>query len=301
VRDPASTRRRLIVTADDLGLHEDINRGIHRAHTDGIVTSASVVACGQAFAHAAAIMHECPSLDVGVHLTLVDEQPLSHAADISTLVQANGRFLSSYKALTARLLAGMIRPEEIRRELRAQIERVMTAGRRPSHLDGHQHVHVLPVIWRITRELAHEYGIPWIRIPHFDSVFASRKGLLDPCFRLGLNVLGSLAARQAGEARRISTLGLHLSGRLGERRLMRLLASVRDGVSEVVTHPGVTTPALTSRYPWRYDWSTELAALTSPRVQSALRRYSIELMRFSACSPSALNGKGHPAGLSRPV
>ena len=68
--------RRLIVNADDLGLHPGINDGILRAHREGVVTSASLSSNGAAFDHAVAALRTAPDLDVGVHLTLVGESPL---------------------------------------------------------------------------------------------------------------------------------------------------------------------------------------------------------------------------------
>lgn len=63
---------RLVVNADDFGLHEAVNEGIVRAHREGIVTSASLMACGRAFDNALARSRSCAQLDLGVHLTLVD-------------------------------------------------------------------------------------------------------------------------------------------------------------------------------------------------------------------------------------
>jgi predicted glycoside hydrolase/deacetylase ChbG (UPF0249 family) len=276
--------RLLIVNADDLGLHEDINRGIYLAHTEGIVTSASIVACGAAFDHASRITRECTELDVGVHLTLVEEQPLSPATQIRSLVGPDGRFLPSYRQLTARILMGLVSASEVRRELRAQIERVIAAGCRPSHLDGHQHIHVLPLVWRVATELAGEYGIRRIRVPHFASLFASPRSRFDPFFRLGLNILSATTASlRNGPERKINTPGLHLSGQLVERDLAQIVAALRPGISEIVTHPGITTLALKAQYKWNYEWSAELAALTSPHVISVLRSGGVKLTRFSEC------------------
>jgi len=276
--------RSLVVNADDLGLHEDINCGIYMAHTQGIVTSASVVACGEAFGHAAAIMQECAELDVGVHLTLIEERPLCPPHEIPSLVGSNGRFLPSYRQFTARALMGYLTSSEIRRELAAQIERVIRTGRVPSHLDSHQHIHLLPPVWRVTKDLAREYGIRWIRVPHFGSLIRSQRSLIDPFFRLGLNVLrAATASLSNGPERPISTVGLHLSGRLDEAEMLRMISTLRPGISEIVTHPGIKTTSLNARYDWNYEWSAELAALTSPRIMSLLQSSDISLTRFSDC------------------
>jgi predicted glycoside hydrolase/deacetylase ChbG (UPF0249 family) len=277
--------RLLIVNADDLGLHEDINRGIFQAHVDGIVTSASIVACGDAFVDAAATAQQCPSLDVGVHLTLIEERPLCPAKDIPTLLGPDDRFLPSHRHLTARILAGAVSVPEIRLELRAQIERVIATGRHPSHLDGHQHVHLLPSIWGVTTELAREYGIQWIRVPRFTRPFAGVRSPIDVVFRLGLNTLSAMRRRRWSRPERvIQTPGLHLSGRLREADLFEIVGDLQPGISEIVAHPGVGTPALTARYGWGYQWSTELAALTSSRITAFLRSSGVKLTRYSECA-----------------
>ena len=278
-----SAARRLIVNADDLGLHEDINLGIEQAHKQGIVTGISVVACGEAFDHAVEILRTCPNLDVGVHLTLVGgERPLCPPGEIPSLVGVDGRFPHSYRQFVWRLWRA--RPAEIRRELEAQIQRVIRAGLKPTHLDSHQHVHVLPKVWAVIKDLARGYGIRWIRAPRFASVFANRRSYQDPFFRAGMN-LATLATASsifsAEPQEGIPTIGLESSGRLGEETLANLITGLGAGVFELVAHPGVTTPGLCARYPWNFEWSQELAALTSPRISEALRSSGVRLTRFS--------------------
>jgi len=277
-------RRFLIVNADDFGLHPDINRGIHLGHTQGLVTSASVVACGEAFEEAVTIIEDCPELDVGVHLTLVEERPLCSPSEIPSLIGQDEQFLPSYRQFAARVFMGLVSVVEVQRELEAQIKRVIASGRQPSHLDSHQHIHLLPPVWRVTKELAQQYGIRWIRVPYFQSLFSFRTRWWDPLFRLGLNVLSAMMANLSKQRQRqIHSSGLYVSGRLNHEELSRLITCLRPGISEIVTHPGISTPSLTARYHWNYEWSKELAALTSPHNISLLRSHGVTLTRFSDC------------------
>jgi predicted glycoside hydrolase/deacetylase ChbG (UPF0249 family) len=276
------------VNADDLGLHEDINRGIEQAHTQGIVTSASVVACGEAFDHAVEILRTCPNLEVGVHLTLVGgERPLSPPQEISSLVGADGRFPHSYRQFIWRLWRA--RPAEISRELDAQIRRVQRAGLKPTHLDGHQHVLRVWRVWSVVKELAWEHGIRSIRRPWYEwtSLWVNRRSPLDPVFRAGLNLTTLATTSQTNPSlpdqpqAGIPTIGLDFSGRLSEETLSNLITGLGPGIFELVTHPGVTTDALRARYPWDFEWSQELAALTSPRIVPVLESSGVRLARFS--------------------
>ena len=59
--------------------------------------------------------------------------------------------------------------------------------------------------------------------------------------------------------------------------------TIGAGVTELVTHPALGTPALKERYGWNYEWSTELDALISPRILESVRDTGIRLTRFSEC------------------
>lgn len=276
-------RRVLIVNADDLGLHPDIDRGIEAAHREGIVTSASIAAVGSSFESAVELCRRNPHLDVGVHLTLVGERPLTDAAGLGGLVNGNGHFLEAHPALVARALTGRLRAEAVRRELEAQIVRAERAGLRITHLDGHQHVHLLPGIWPIVAQLAHEHGIRWVRVPAFEPAAAGRPGALVLALRVGLNTLRSLRRAALGPLRSADlTPALGGSGHLTSEAILRGLALVPSrAVAELVAHPGWTTPDLEARYDWGYDWSGETEALRDPELRRAIDREGFDLRRFA--------------------
>ena len=156
---------RLIVHADDFGMSEAVNLGILEAHERGIVTSTSIMATAPAFEHAVAVAKSRPSLDVGVHLTLTEQRPLIGAEAGASLVGPDGRFAPHLVQFAVRYLRGKVSLAEVRAELDAQIRRVRDAGIAVSHLDGHQHVHVLPGIAAIVADLAAAHGITAVRYP----------------------------------------------------------------------------------------------------------------------------------------
>src|ERR1043166_978032 len=152
---------RLIVTADDVGLHRGMTDGAIQAHESGIVTACSVVANGAAFKHAVERLRDYPKLSVGVHLALVEERPV--AADVESLVGAGGLLHGSYYDFIPRYFARRIRLDEVEREFRAQIEALLGAGITLRHANGHQHLHLLPRIFSLVQRLAEEYRIPEAR------------------------------------------------------------------------------------------------------------------------------------------
>lgn len=275
---------RLIVNADDFGLCARINDGIVLAHQTGIVTAASLTAVGRAFEPAIAHCRALPTLDVGVHLTLVAEQPLRSGG--SSLVGNDGRFPAGAGAFLGRWLAGGIRRADVRAELAAQIERILDHGIRVTHLDSHQHVHALPGVLDIVLELAGRYQIPFVRAPL--EVVPGNRALAGRGVRRWLEA-GALrvfwtAARLAGpgwpQRRSPLFLGFLDGGRLDSARLARLISALRPGrVYELMCHPGLA-PRETRIRAWNYRHEEELAALTGPVVRAALAARGVRLCGF---------------------
>ena len=275
---------RLVVNADDLGISARVNDGIVLAHRSGIVTAASLMAVGRAFDHAVGCCRRVPSLDVGVHLTLVAETPLLPKA--SSLKGADGRFPASAGAFLRRFLSGRIRLADIRAELGAQIERVLDHGVKVTHLDSHQHVHALPGIAPLALTLAARYGIPCVRAP-VAKLQVERSSGLHGVFRLaGAMGLGAswMTARAAGSRDaglgRLRFLGFAEGGRLDQARLQRLLQSLRPGHTyELMCHPGLT-PEEPDIQRWGYCHEQELQALTSAATHALIAARGIQLCRY---------------------
>jgi predicted glycoside hydrolase/deacetylase ChbG (UPF0249 family) len=238
----------LVVTADDVGLHPGMTEGAIRAHRQGIVTACSLVANGVAFDDAVARLRDVPSLEVGVHLTLVEERPLTAI-----------RFPKKYTTFLPLYLTRFLSIEAIERELRAQIEKVTATGLPVTHLNGHQHLHVLPRIFAVVLRLAREYSIPYVRTVN-DAGGTQR--------RLPLAALNALGRRAPGTNQR--TIGVAAAGHLTD--VVPLLDHV-TGVTELVTHPGVGVTG----YAWGYDWDAETRALCDPRLPEELAKRGIRL------------------------
>jgi hopanoid biosynthesis associated protein HpnK len=267
---------RLIVTADDVGLHPGMTGGAIEAHHHGIVTACSVVANGAAFDDAVVRLKECPSLDVGVHLTLVEERPLEPPRAIPSLVDGEGRFFRNFKVFALRYSTGRIRIADVEHELAAQIERALDSGLPITHLNGHQHLHVLPSIFDCVLRLAQLYKVPFVRIP------SDRGGRARRAAIAVLNQVASSArhaAREAGVFTSDRTIGIAEAGHFDAALLESLLRHA-EGVTELVCHPGVGQQELAGAYDWGYDWEGETAALCDPRLRGAMVAAGVELARI---------------------
>ena len=264
---------RLIVNADDFGLSQNINKGIAKAFQRGIVTSASVMANAPAFADACSLAQKT-SLPVGVHLNLTCCAPVLTPQEVPSLVDGNGRFFSKWK-FTLRFLMQRIRPEEIEAELAAQIQRLLTANIRPTHLDSHHHIHCLPGLARIVMKLAEKHGINNIRFISWPKKAAL--GCLSAFASQAL--LGALSAISYPHKERRSFYGFEfMMCRNKKRTLLRILDSLDDGIHELMCHPGVfeETDNIDSFY--SKEREQELVALCDESVVQKISERKIKLI-----------------------
>jgi len=273
---------RLIVHADDFGIAEAVNRGIVEAHEHGIVTSTSIMATGAAFAHAVALAKSHPTLDLGVHLTLTEERPLLADTAAVSLVGADGRFPPHVAQFAGLQLRGKISSAAVRAELDAQVRKVLDTGLAVSHLDGHQHVHVLPRVAAIVAELAARYGISAVRYPA-ERVRAYMLRRLGRARRLAEQLaLGCVAALSPLRALRRSDefVGFFFGGRLNEANLATVLAGLpKTGTVELMCHPGADDMRPVNDE-WQYAWAAERAALVSPGIRELVAARGMQLISY---------------------
>lgn len=145
--------KRLIVNADDFGLTSGVNAGIILAYKKGIVTSATIMMNGYATEEAFVFVKENPELSVGIHLVLTCGRPLQEG--LSSLTDENGDFLK-----LSNITNSVLDPMEVEIEFRAQLDKFMSYGIIPSHIDSHHHVHMLEDVLPTVTKLATELDIP---------------------------------------------------------------------------------------------------------------------------------------------
>ncbi len=274
--------RGLIVNADDFGLSSSINHGIIQGYLKGIVTSTTLVAVGGAFDEAVNLLLSHPGLGVGLHLTLVGEKPLLGQNDIPTLIDAEGRFPDHAMQFTQRLLTRRIRLDEVGKELDAQIQLALDHGISLSHLDSHQHLHMLPGAFSLVFELAQKYQIPAIRLPKEAVTFASLFRERLPKRSLQQAVLWGLCQQNA--RREISSpdhfRGFAVGGNLTREALLNILSNLpKHGITELMCHPGLGEQD--SPYAqWHYNHAAELAALSCPEAGRILEKMGVRLISY---------------------
>lgn len=239
---------------------------------------------GQAFEDAVRIARSTPSLGIGIHLSLVGEKCVAPAADLGAMVDQAGSLPFSYTVFARQFMAKRFGTREIRIEIGAQIERVLSAGIHPTHIDSHQHLHMLPGVFEIVIESAVGACIPVMRVP-LERGGAGPRGLSLRAFQTWMLSRICRArldrVRQAGLRTADWFWGLGVSGKMNDANLMATLDRLGPGVNEIMCHPGISDLATAERYEgWGYSWDDELAALTSERVRDYIQANDIRLRSF---------------------
>lgn len=277
------TPRLLIVNADDYGLTEAVSAGILRAHRQGVVTSTSVLAVAPGFSRSGRWLADEAELGVGVHLAVVGEDPpLLAASEVPTLVDRRGRFAISWRTFLRRSLTGRVDPDDIRRELTAQVEAVSGLGVAVDHLDSHQHLHMWPAMQPVVIGLAVALGIPAIRVPRSHRRHPVSVGVNRLSARL------AASARAAGLRFADDSSGVDEAGHLDSAGLLSALDGfvARGATSaELGTHPGEADDPDRHRYRWHYAWKDELEVLLAPESRRAVEDRDFVLGRYSELEP----------------
>lgn len=280
--------KQLIVNADDFGLHPLINAGIIKGHQEGFITSTSLMPSAPCWQEAVRLAKENTHLGIGVHLTLVGSVPsVLPKEQVSSLLDDDGLFLPDYVAFAKRYYSGAVKKAELEAELRAQLERALSCGVNITHIDSHQHTHVLPGINSLVLKLSNEYNIIRVRIPKegylFTGGFQTSVGRL--IGRSGLSFCADMAALRAdslGLRHPQHFYGMLAGGHLNAQLIANILRQLPEGVSEIMTHPGLDSAALGKAFSWQYHWREELDAYLDAGNKALLKELGIEPVSFAA-------------------
>lgn len=279
--------RALIVTADDFGLSHEVNEAVEEGHRKGVLTCASLVVAGLGAADAIRRAKTMPNLGVGLHLAMLDAPSMAPAAEIPALIGADGDLSAAPFFTGVRIALTRSGREQARREMRAQFEAWRKSGLPLDHVDGHWHFHQHPTLTGLLIELASEYGVRAVRVPN-EPVMASwraagRKGLTTRAFTAVAHapLWGSLRARlkHANIGANDWFFGLNDGGRMVADQMVRTIANLPPGVSEIGLHPASAHPPSPHAPPRHWKLADELAGLIDPAVIEAAR--AVRLGRFS--------------------
>lgn len=267
--------RRLVVNADDFGRSASINEAVIRAHRDGILTTASLMVNGEAFEEAVCLAREYPTLGVGIHLTLLCGSSTLPPAQIPGLVDAKGQFSNDPVSTGMRYFFLPKLQAQLEAEITAQFEKFRSTGLVLDHVNGHLHLHLHPVVFKIIMRHAREWGIKHMRLTR-DSLRLSRKMASGQwAYRISHAIIYhclSCWARptldRANIAHTEMVFGLLQNARVNEAYVSALLPELPPGDSELYSHPSLD------------QFKNEFDALVSPNNKTLVRQLGIKLIRY---------------------
>jgi len=271
----AEQPRRLIVNADDFGCSEAVNQAVIQAHREGILTSASLMVSGQAFAEAVELARAHPALGVGLHLCLVRARSACKPADVPGLVDEECQF--SDRPILCGLWYFFNRSvrRQLRHEIEGQVQMFRATGLPLDHLDGHLHLHLHPTVLRLLSDHAPSWGLKSLRLTRDPFWLDARLARGRWFYRLAHAIVFGLLAASAkpilekrGLRHTRFVFGLLQNGRVDEDYLLRLLPRLPPGDAELYCHPSLVG----ARH--------ELAALTSQTVKTLVAQQGIQLIRY---------------------
>lgn len=225
--------KKLIVNADDFGLNDETVDWTIEGFELGKITSATIMAGMPATALAVEYAKSHPQFSFGVHLCLVDEKPLSDPAKIPSMVDPKTGKLWPTRQFIIRNFLGLVKVEDLKTEMRAQIDALKLMGLKISHVDGHGHNHRLPQAIKALQELQSE-GVIDDKVRRCQDLFIGKPGLLS-------KMINKPMQKRLVKSFKMTDHFLMAAGHTQDVKwFSRAVANLPDGITEIGIHPGKT-------------------------------------------------------------
>ncbi len=282
-----SRRRLVIINGDDFGFSNGVNRGIIEAHERGVLTSTSLMVTGEAFDEAVALAHAHPKLAVGLHLVLANGKAVLPHSQIPHLVDSNGNFSDKDNQAGVHYHLSHGARRELPLEIRAQLEKFRSTGLQLSHVDGHRHMHLNPVVLHNLVDLSNEFNIKVIRLPYEELKITLSIDSSDRLMKIiwysvmsGLRWYGERLLKSKGIVSPKRVYGWLQSGRISEAYLLNLIPQIQANMVEIYAHPAIAISGEPRNGP-QGAGQLELDALVSHQVREMLGSQGFELINYN--------------------
>ncbi len=262
----------LVITADDLGLSEEVNEAIEIAHRNGLLCAAGLMVAGPAALDAVKRARRLPELRIGLHIVLVEGRPALPPAQISDLVDGRGNLRTDMFRLGIDIIRRSTVRRQIAAEINAQFGLFRATGLPLDHVSGHKHFHIHPAVAAVVLSVGPRYGMRALRVPQEPATVLAR---IEPntASRSPTTPWAQMLrirARRAGLITPDAVFGLRWSGAMTAARLQALLGQLPRGLIEIYMHPAVANRFRGHAIGYRYE--DELAALCDPVSRAATRQ-----------------------------
>jgi len=305
-----SSARQIALHADDLGMNSAVTDGILQGFEQGLLTSTSLLSNAPDAARALDCWRHLESrrlqgslasmarrerlrdpaqpFDLGIHLNLTEGRPRIGSRYPAELLNASGHFPGIF-GLFRRLWHGDDSvTAAIKEELTSQVQFMLDLGHRPTHLNGHQYIEMLPVVDRVVKSLLEKFCIPVVRVAWEPSWWQS---FTWPGIRTSQWLIGGLKKVHAGRFRQKMLgnkvlfadvfFGTMTAGTTSLEIIRAFLATMRDfHLAEIALHPGVRPVAAVSATD---GWHDPLALMRPRELEMLVSRELEELLAASGC------------------
>lgn len=281
--------KKAIFNADDFGFSEKVNEGIVECFLNGVVTDSSVIMTMPATEHAISLIKK-HKLNAGVHLDLTEGKHLSKVKNNSII--NNDRFFGVGTIILKAFLK-RLNKEDIEEEFSEQIERFKRRGIRPTHVDTHQYVHMIPIIFDAVAEVAKKYRIKALRVssedfstriyklPNESVMSLFRPDVFKSIFISTLSNVSKTKLKKYGLKTTDNFFGI---ARVNSKNVLasfeNIIKNLASGTSEIMCHPGYYDKEVEKFSYYAKQREDELSALTSPRIKELIKQYKIKLISF---------------------
>ena len=280
--------KKLIITADDYGMCEDVNKAIEDCTAAGIVLSTNVMTNMSCCEAAAKLKEKFPDLSVGLHYNFTVGTPLSPIDDVRDLVDNDGTFLS-YEKIRRECKNKTYNFSQIKTEMEAQYKRYVEICGEPNYWNTHQNVHVYPDLYAFFRDVSLELGIKKMR-SHQRIFVPASNGKSDKSLKWKLTnpvKCRMLDAWQSGSKKLgVSSpdgilVRMNEADKLNLPYLLKNIKWKNNSIAELIIHPSVTPDCeyfggITEGRVREYE------AFFDPKIKMVAADNNIEIANFKA-------------------
>ena len=267
--------KKLIVTADDFGISQQVNEAVEVAHQKGILSATSLMVGEPFAADAVERARAMPKLGVGLHMALSRARPVSPLTDIPDLIDRTGLLRSGLVSSGFRFFFLPAVRRQLEMEITAQFEAFAKTGLRLDHVNAHNHIHLHPTVLSLILKIGKRFGMKSIRLPLDNN--SSGKGAL---FLKPWLALMKARLRRHTITHNDVLLGLNETGNLDSQALISLIKGLSEQTAELMCHPA--TGAWAGMDPLAKDFrhDLEFEALIDPQALKAVRDHDIHLIAY---------------------
>lgn len=279
-----TSKKIVIVNADDFGMSLEVSKGILEAAGFGIVKATTAMTNLPDFEPSMGLLKNSQhKLDIGFHANLTCGRPINDPNLLTTIVDKNGQFFSK-NGLLGRTILSKISAHEVYVELRSQLERLRAKIGSISHIDGHHHVHIFPVVCDVVARLAKEFDIRFVRAPveglwppsYFlkssQRKFWRRKG-----FQTTDHFLGYKLGSDPDALVPATALGARGASKNLLERWLKTISIIKDGTTEIMVHPGYPSE---ENGTYNEGREQELGVLKDPRLMEVAGNCNVKFADF---------------------